>query len=302
MENSKIAGQIGEYSVFHFLIENCKKHGGNRCFVLIPGSKDEHFAEDDAAIIRKLYPDCEAMGEKHYPDMPALDGFAKLLQEYGCDILETWDDETGTHVIWHEVKTDRDGIDKFILRPEGKKFWEIAELYIPILDKKGTGKFVAEYWQRNSRSEGWYPKYKRFTTEHDTLKDVPAKPDAHFMWYCLLVTEDAYSNKSMLVIRTSMENFISVAESCPGQQYIPLQRLWWVDDVSKVQLYEDEFKTLNAPGLNEFIKWLNDNKVQNVTPTVNVPITAVKSDNGDAVLYDIPVVSDGEVMVDIDVR
>ena len=292
MANTMDASKIGEKSVLHWLMLQCWNKKAEHMFMVVPGSKEEHFTDADKQILCRLYPDCESMGSLAYPDMAGFDGFAKLIQEYGCDILETWDDGDGTHVIWHEVKTDQKGLDEYRLSSNGADFWEIAESYIEAQEKKGTGNFFVEY-------NGWYPKYKKFTIKHDDILDTPAKPDAHYMWYCLLVRQDAYLEMRMLVIKTSMENFISVAEAQKHKwPHVPLRCLWWVDDKEKTRLSETQFEAIeaNAPGVREMLNYLDAVGAHKMGQT---SVQAVKSDGGDAVLYDIPVILDGETHTDI---
>lgn len=294
MGDTNIIGGIGEKSVLHWLMVQCGERKAEHMFIVIPGSREEHFTDADKQILCMLYPNCESMGRLAYPDKAGFDGFAKLLQKYGCDILETWDDGDGTHVIWHEVKTDTNGLDTYSLKLNGADFWKLAESYIEVQEKKGTGNFVVEYTQ--GRKEGWYPKYKKFTLEHDALSNVPAKPDAHYMWYCLLIAQDVCSRMRMLVIKTSMENFISVAEA-QKRQYVPLRRLWWVDDKEKTRLSEAQFEAIeaNAPGVREMLNLLN---AMGIPQQGQTSVIGVKSDSGDAVLYDIPV-ADGGAQKDV---
>lgn len=292
MENN--SGVIGEKSVLEFLkMENLMPYQGRRVIIPIPG-KDECFRKDDARIpiLQKLYPDCVAMGAKEKPHSP-MDGFAKILQRYGCDIIET----DGKKIIWHEIKTDYGALQNYKIseKNHGGEAWQIAKEYIEVAEKRGSGNLPVELGE----GAGWYYSYEAFMNKHDTLKNVPAKPDAHYLWYCLVVTEDINGNKQLLTIKTTMANLISVYETDKlnakraikrGCYLLPMRELWWVDDDAKIRISDDEMEDLmeHAPGLRECIEQLNNAGIERKRSVKS----GVKSDKGDAWLFPISQVVD----------
>ena len=288
MADTNKKGTIGEQSVFRHLVVTVGEYQHHE-LIVIPGKEGESFKPEDERLIRKLYPDCEAIGKSHYPELEGLAGFAKLLQLYGCDIIETWDD----HIIWHEVKTDNKALDVYPLEGNGRGFWTIAKEYIDAQKKKGTGNMFIE--REQGAQEGWYPKYRRFTLEYDSLQDMPMKPEKHFLWYCLLVSEDINGEKQMLAIKIQMGEFVSIVDKELGvkEMHLPLKKIWWIEDAEKTRMsledhiYIDE----HAPEAAKFIYELE--RIFGYNPD-SYRKHCIKSDNSGAYLYSLEVKDETE--------